>query len=181
MYILHILYILANRSNIGIYCTILYTILERLGLQMHGHVQVSTVSSHAGFKFKFPGPGDSESLSTGSGPRQVQVSRRTVSPTESRSLSRFRSTPPARAQSARRRCRHPGRRDRHRAAAPRLGLSREPPAGAGAAGAAGGAAFRAESSLGLVTRKDSGLVAARRRRGLGVGLEAQFNDRHESR
>ena len=34
MYILHILYILANGSNIGIYCTILYTILERLGLQM---------------------------------------------------------------------------------------------------------------------------------------------------
>ena len=34
MYVLHILYILGNRSIVGIYCTILYTILERLGVQM---------------------------------------------------------------------------------------------------------------------------------------------------
>ena len=32
LYMLYILYILGNRSNIGIYYTILYRILERLGL-----------------------------------------------------------------------------------------------------------------------------------------------------
>ena len=35
LHILHILHILGHRSNIDIYCTILYTISARLGLQMH--------------------------------------------------------------------------------------------------------------------------------------------------